>query len=395
MTEACSRRSEIEHWVRQGASVRCSEEDLAHAAHCDDCGTLVSEVLDLRSLFSETPASTLPDERVAILRFRLAAEAKRLQRERAEKAGRKALRIHLIWSAAMVTTLAAAIICVFSLRKGRGSAVVQTSVAEVQLLNAAIGHNLQPGPNEVYELVQGQAEFNVRRLVGDQRFRVLVGDDQVEVRGTKFRVVAGQRHLESVQVFEGRVQVSASGRSLMLDAGQDWVAEATVTKVAASASAPTENRVADAGLFQGHTPPTMAASSSNPSATKSRNDLYDVAFSAALAKLRAGDSTGAVTDFDILLSSANVDAGRKGDVLYWSAVAYHRSAKDAVAEQRLRQMLAFQSGWHTPDAALLLGEILLARGMGEQARPWLTRAAQSGRPNTSTKANTLLAKLKR
>jgi hypothetical protein len=51
-------------------------------------------------------------------------------------------------------------------------------------------------------------------------------------------VLARQRHLESVRVFEGRVQVTTAGRSLTLDAGQRWVSELPAEQSTNDAVAP-------------------------------------------------------------------------------------------------------------------------------------------------------------
>jgi TolA-binding protein len=82
--------------------------------------------------------------------------------------------------------------------------------------------------------------------------------------------------------------------------------------------------------------------------------------------------------------------------LYWSGVASHRSGNDSIAEQRLRQLLSSQSNsWHAPEAALLLGEILLTRGAPQLAKPWFERAAQSNRPKTSDTAKRHLDQMSR
>jgi TolA-binding protein len=307
--------------------------------------------------------------------------------------------IRLRWAAALAMTLIVGTATWVSFKKDlrHNEGLSPTLVAEVTLVDSAIGHTLQPGPNEVYELVQGLAEFKVRHLAAQQRYRVLVGDDQVEVRGTRFQVLARQRHLESVRVFEGRVQVTTAGRSLTLDAGQRWVSElpaeqSTNDAVAPPDAEPVQTSVASSGPSRAEAPRAIASvktPSPNP-------DLFDVAFSAALARLRSGDARGAVTELETLRNTSGIDSGRKSDVLYWSGVASHRSGNDSIAEQRLRQLLSSQSNsWHAPEAALLLGEILLTRGAPQLAKPWFERAAQSNRPKTSDTAKRHLDQMSR
>ena len=398
MNTPCPLRAQIEQWARQGSALACSEEYTSHAATCPACGAYIQEVLELRTIFAQLPAKTLSDERRTSVHFNLVGRANGLAAQ-PKQAQRQTHTMRLRWAAALAITLIVGAATWASFKKDwrRNEGLSPTLMAEITLVDSAIGHTLQPGPNEVYELVQGLAEFKVHHLAAQQRYRVLVGDDQVEVRGTRFQVVARQRHLESVRVFEGRVQVTTAGRSLTLDAGQRWVSElpaeqSTNDAVVPPDAEPVQTSVASSGPSRAEAPRATASvkiPSPNP-------DLFDVAFSAALARLRSGDAKGAVTELDTLRNTSGIDSGRKSDVLYWSGVASHRSGNDNVAEQRLRQLLSSQSNsWHAPEAALLLGEILLTRGAPQLAKPWLERAAQSNRPKTSDTAKRHLDQMTR
>ena len=390
----CTRRGELERWAQRGAGAGGAERYSQHAAECPSCASFLEEVLGLRALYAQTLERELEPQSLARVRQELMAEAARFRQEGGNGLTRRTRTFGPRWAIAAgfaVIVVASALASFRKPSRPPSTNSTPTSAAEVTLVDSAIGHTLQPGSNEVYELVQGLAEFNVKHLETNQRYRVLVGEDQVEVRGTRFQVLARQRHLQSVRVIEGRVQVTRTGQSLSLEAGQNWVAELPATPPPVPSSPTLESEPpSDSGAPSVRDAKASRTVASVPSTGSTDSALFDVAFNAALTRLRSGDAAGAVGDFDTLLNSQAIDSGRKSDVLYWSAVANHRSGNDRVAEQHLRQL---SGGWHAPEAALMLGEILVARGDAEQAKPWLYRAAQSNRPNTSRKAKQWLDKL--
>ncbi|HEX4511319.1 MAG TPA: FecR domain-containing protein, partial [Burkholderiaceae bacterium] len=95
-------------------------------------------------------------------------------------------------------------------------------------------------PDETVRLHDGAITLDVEPLRPQERFRVLVGDDEVEVRGTSFEVIAAAERLVSVSVTRGHVDVRPHGGSTTsLGPGQSWVAEPiVVTPSPQPASAP-------------------------------------------------------------------------------------------------------------------------------------------------------------
>jgi len=391
MNTPCMVQTELERWVLEGCHVPCSQEHARHAETCASCAGFIEEIRSLREVYAQLPERSLSDEQHARVRDQLVAAATAQRLDSPHQATAFAPRWALVAGLALALTGA-------SFAAFRRSTAVSTepappSAAEVTLVDSAIGHTIQSAPNEVYELVQGLAEFRVNHLPDKQRFRVLVGDEQVEVRGTRFQVLVEQRHFAAVKVFEGRVELTRAGRSLTLDAGQNWVAALPPVSLDSGAQQPASRAEAsDAGQFVSKPTVGSGVSGAIPNSTDTMPELFDVAFNSALARLRSGDAAGAVSEFDRLLGTPAIDAGRRLDVLYWSAVAYHRSGNHPVAEQRLHQLLAASpNGWHSPDAALMLGELLMERGATQKAKPWLARAAQSNRPKTSARAKQLLS----
>jgi ferric-dicitrate binding protein FerR (iron transport regulator) len=80
---------------------------------------------------------------------------------------------------------------------------------------------------ERVDLEDGAIDLHVLPLGPAQRFLVATGDAEVEVRGTEFHVEAKRRHLVSVSVREGKVEVRYAGSFVtMVEAGQSFVPEA-------------------------------------------------------------------------------------------------------------------------------------------------------------------------
>jgi FecR protein len=117
---------------------------------------------------------------------------------------------------------------------------------------------ISPGPDEVVQLADGAIEVEVEPLHPGERFRVVVGGAEVEVRGTVFTVTAREDHLVGVTVTRGRVEVRPQrGAPAVLGAGQSWHAAPE-----AMSSPTAEAAVTGAPLV---TPSPSPASSPGPS----------------------------------------------------------------------------------------------------------------------------------
>jgi len=243
---------------------------------------------------------------------------------------------------------------------------------------------------------------------------VLVGDDSVEVRGTRFEVTAAAGRIVAVSVAEGVVVLRlAEGSSREMVAGDSWersspdlaavgtgphaAAEAesaaSPAPSVAAAAAPARARASTSAV-----PSSVAASpraSSSGGAGAAPSDAaaaFDARFQLARAALHAGNAAAAAMSFDALAANPAVDAGRRSDALYWAAYAHARAGNAAEAEKRARDVAGAQTpGWHADDAALLLGESLLAKGDRDAARPWLEQAARSRREAVRARARAALS----
>ncbi len=117
------------------------------------------------------------------------------------------------------------------------------------------------GPDEVVQLSNGAIDLEVEPLRSGERFRVLVGGAEIEVRGTAFTVTASEERLVSVTVARGRVDVRPqTGAPAVLGTGESWraalVAEAGPPSPAASAPPSAGTPPSPAAS----TPPSPAAS---------------------------------------------------------------------------------------------------------------------------------------
>jgi TolA-binding protein len=118
------------------------------------------------------------------------------------------------------------------------------------------------GPDEVIELSDGEIDIEVEPLHPGERFRVVVGRSELEVRGTAFRVAASAEQLVEVAVAHGRVDLSPGiGAPATLAAGQSWRAsEAAIGAPSAAADAVHQDPVgADSSADGNGSPPAVAA----------------------------------------------------------------------------------------------------------------------------------------
>jgi TolA-binding protein len=81
-------------------------------------------------------------------------------------------------------------------------------------------------PDEIVQLADGVLDVEVEPLHAGERFRVLAGGAELEVRGTVFTAAARADRLTDVAVAHGRVDLrSDGGATATLHAGQAWHAD--------------------------------------------------------------------------------------------------------------------------------------------------------------------------
>jgi TolA-binding protein len=287
------------------------------------------------------------------------------------------------------------------------------------------------GPDETVRLSDGAIDVEVEPLHPGERFRVIVGDAELEVRGTAFTATARAEHLVEVAVAHGRVDlVSAPGTALgattTLTAGQSWRAAADAVAAAPlpaptppvagdvrnsierppsqtpspppaspprapAAAPPRPHRVTAAARREPAPEPAQpaAAAPSPPPPEPAPRAPEEVSYDDAWAALRAGDFAHAAGGFArvVLLAPDNPlgeDAG------FWRAVALARARRSPEAVAAFHDFLdGYPRSSRAGEASAMLGWLLIdARVLDEAERrfqaaagdpdPAVRRSARSG-----------------
>ncbi len=251
-------------------------------------------------------------------------------------------------------------------------------------------------PNEIVRVTEGRLTIDVSPLRAGERFRVIAGDAEVEVRGTAFDVTVREDRLVAVRVHHGVVVVRPAGTvEIELHANDVWhappreaVAPPPRVPVVPTRSANSPHRPSPAsqvGMRTKHivarkriartTPPTPAK---NPAATGDQHTQSGDAgaapramgtlsgpqgfYEAGWAALRRRSYSAAANSFRqaIALSS---DQRMREDARYWRGVALARAKRTGPAVHQLSEFLAKHPGsTRIGQARVMLGWLLLDRG---------------------------------
>lgn len=233
-------------------------------------------------------------------------------------------------------------------------------------------------PDETLRLRDGTVDVQVDPLGPGQRFRVVVGDGEVEVRGTAFSVSAADDRLARVLVTHGRVEIRPrDGTPAVLGAGQAWHAESAAPRAIPPAPPPVAEPAPPS-------PPPAAATTRrlerrharalavNDSTTATggragptlQESLYDDAWDA----MRASDFAKAATRF-----AGVVGAAPRGPLAdegaFWRGVATARAGRSALAIDLFREMIdQYPASARRGEAATMLGWLLVDNGRADEAR---------------------------
>jgi TolA-binding protein len=216
-----------------------SEPDAELSAHletCTPCRAAWDEARAAIELARELPvALPSPSRREEVRTALLAAAA-----DRAQRPARRTRAVPAIAGAA-----AAAVVGYLAIAHTAGPPLASSSAAPAPHSHGTVRPHAGAhyavrsiGPDEVIELRDGELDIEVEPLHPGERFRVVVGRSELEVRGTAFRVAAHAEHLVEVAVAHGRVDLSpGTGAPTSLAAGQSWRAGEAPAAGAPSAAA--------------------------------------------------------------------------------------------------------------------------------------------------------------
>ena len=228
-----------------------------------------------------------------------------------------------------------------------------------------------PG-DEVVRLEEGGVTVEVAKLASTERFRVVTGDGEVEVRGTAFDVDVVHDELRAVRVWHGVVEVRpVHGAQLTLRAGERWTSPPAL---------PTRRPVA--------VEPTSAPASEIAAPPPLQSPEED-AFNAGWTALRTRNFAQASHAFEEVLRVP--DSPLVEDARYWNAVALQSAGKTSEALAAWDELLAAHPGAErAAEANVAAGWLELSRGnlagararfeaVGSEASARVRASAQSGR----------------
>jgi TolA-binding protein len=270
----------------------------------------------------------------------------------------------------------------------------------VQPLGGATFTHERTAKDEWVRLSEGGLRVEVERLVSGERFRVITGDGEVEVRGTAFEVRALHDRLRSVEVLHGRVEVRRPGHaSLLLGPGEHWQAEAhnneatvAVQDVPALATVPSPPRHAVLPRPRHALPeishPEVATTSLAPVATPTPAER---AFAQGWAALRRSDFAVAAEAFRRAVASGAGEPVLE-DARFWLGVALARDEKSDAAITALRDfVIRHPASSRRGEAASILGWQLLKAGHNAEAESRFREAVEDRSPDIRKSARAGLA----
>ncbi len=327
----CTRRREVERWIRQGALSEMPSAVQSHIEECSACAASVEEVTETRAWFDDDVPFALSDTSASEMRFRLEAAARESRLEP------NTSRISPYGYAAFAA-FAAAAVALLVLRPWVSISPTDkhapTPLAQVSA-EPGVAIEESKAPHEAYRLENGTAQFDVRSLQEGESFTVRVGDEAVHVRGTSYQVEAEDGRLMAVRVREGVVEVALDGvPNPILEAGESW-------------ERPIEDSVEPTTqVLIPHIEPRV-----EPRVDPApRSPSFDALFRRAWSLHQSAHSAAAAAAFDRLLRHPDIGA-REPDVLFWSAQSHFARGNEARARAHLQRLVTrYPSSNRAPDA---------------------------------------------
>ncbi|MEZ4395218.1 MAG: FecR domain-containing protein [Polyangiales bacterium] len=331
---------------------------LAHAARCAGCEARRRERAQRREALDALPDAA-PDELASRrLRARLVSSALRREAPR-----RTPWRAALAAAGAVVAVALGA--TVVRTPTTDALAAGETRLGEAGALRPAAGARWSvrdEGGDTRVRLEEGAITLRVRRRRPGERFRVLLRDAEVEVRGTRFEVVARGGLLRAVRVDEGLVAVRRRGDAeQLLAAGSRYAAPEA--PLPAPAPRPPPVVVAPPPPAPQALPPdALPPAPRRPAASRHSVDPARDFRAGALAHAR-GDHGTAAESLARFLDAAPAEDPRREDARYLRVLALRGARREGEALSEARRYLReFPSGLRRAEVASWAARALAARG---------------------------------
>ncbi len=357
----------------------------AHAGDCECCGREWAEIAALVDAGRAIPPpAPSPERREEIRTALLSAEPTRERRP-----DRRARWLTVGGVAA------AAALAIAWLAWPSGDEALRVERGRLLAHEGARYLRASPAPDEIVRLVDGTVTVEVERLQPGERFRIVTGDAEVEVRGTAFDVTAVGDRLRSVRVIHGSVEVRARGSRRLLSAGQAWqagegglsaggaagmgaagtsaasVADGVVADASAAGVADGVPTAGDRGSARPRGGADAARTQSRDAAMQDRVDRGPMSTSRAAAQqsydqawaaLRTGAFDRAAAAFERAAARDRTGSIAE-DARYWRAVALARGGQAPAAKTAFETFLADHADSpRAGEASVMLGWLLFDDG---------------------------------
>jgi TolA-binding protein len=226
-----------------------------------------------------------------------------------------------------------------------------------------------PLPDEVVRLAEGRLSIQVAPLGRGERFRVVAGDAEIEVRGTAFEVSVVNDRLVGVDVSHGLVAVRpARGAAVFVGRGEQW-------------RVPPEE------------PPPAARPA--PAARSAHAGPAERAFAQGWRALRSGGYAEAAGAFG-RAANAGPTAALAEDARYWRAVALARAGHAGEARGAMTAFLELhRESARAGEISAMLGWLLLDVHDDKGAARRFTAAANDPVPAVRSSARAGLSAVAR
>jgi hypothetical protein len=256
------------------------------------------------------------------------------------------------------------------------AATVEPRRGSVRASGSAVFSVLGGQPDEVVRLRDGAIGVEVEPLADHERFRIVTGDAEVEVRGTSFTVVADGDRLRSVSVTRGQVVVRPHGSdAVVLRAGQRWEAADPVPPPGPPRRAEGQGP-ARPPARKNRTLAIAAPSRARTSLPGPALSAAEIAFADGWQALRAQRFPEGAAAF-ARASAAAGGAPLAEDAWFWMAVCQARVPRPAQARSSLAAFIErFPRSPRLGEASAMLGWILLDEGELEDAARRFSVAAR-------------------
>ena len=317
-----------------------------HLATCASCAELACDLDQVRVLLrSPTPTPTpleVQRDRLKLLRAAAVSPSRVSSRKRPAVA------------AVLAIVAAAALLVVLPRRWTEHS----NAVAQMSSMSASVPvrtvttvapegethfTRTSSGGTEIVTLENGAVNLSVRHLDAGERFLVKTGDAEVEVRGTVFRVEAGDDRIRSVAVVEGKVEVRFQGATFLVTANERWdrpadlppilPPNAPVARERASAESPATLPLAPSTVKRAPIAPRSVTSA------KPATDEGTASFVEGVGMMERGDYGAAARHLEAF-SKGNPSDERAEDAAFLVIIALQRAGRPTEAAAAARRYLS-------------------------------------------------------